>query len=354
MRVWHYDGRNALKRWPELRLQGDGFRLAEEGSEGDPVSWDDLSFVSGDGGGLVYGHKHLPGWRIGLEGQVPPDIAARLPRPGHYGGWIDRLGLARASAAFVGIAALVLFVGLKTPGWLAPFVPMSWEQRLGDAMVGDFGGRFCRTDSGQDALWKLVGKLEGPDDAPSVEVANIGMVNAVALPGGRIIIFQGLIDKAKSPEEVAGVLGHEMGHVRHRDTMQALIRQLGLSVILGGFNGDVGGYVNGALALSYGRDAEAKADRASIDALRRADISPLDTAAFFNRMAKEEKAMGRMADALNYMSSHPLSESRRQTFAASFVKDKPYRPALGPAEWKALKTMCRNDRDVAKDDGFMP
>lgn len=354
MQVWHYDGRNALKRWPELRPQGDGFRLVEEGCESDPVSWDDLSFVSGDGGSSVYGHKHLPGWRLGFEGDVPPNITARLPAHSRYGNWIDRIGLIRASVAFAGVAAVALFIGLKTPGWVAPFVPMSWERKLGDAMVGDFGGRFCRTDAGQDALWKLVAKLEGPEDAPSVEVANIGMVNAVALPGGRIIIFQGLIEKAKSPEEVAGVLGHEMGHVRHRDTMQALIRQLGLSVILGGFSGDAGGYVNGALALSYGREAEAKADQASIEALRRANISPLDTAGFFNRMAKGEKAMGRMADALSYMSSHPLSDSRRKAFAASHAKNRSYQPALSPAEWRALRTMCRDDPDMEKDDSFLP
>lgn len=354
MRVWHYDGRNALKRWPELRLEEGGFRLMEGAWEGDPVVWADLSFISDRGEARIYGHSHLPGWRLGFEGEIPAEIAAHLPAHSRYGAWIDRVGLTRAALAFAGIAAVAVFIGLKTPGWVAPFVPLSWERKLGDAMVGDFGGRFCRTGPGQDALRKLVARLEGPDDGPAVEVANIGMVNAVALPGGRIIIFQGLIDKAKSADEVAGVLGHEMGHVRHRDTIQALIRQLGLSVVLGGFSGDVGGYVNGALSMSYSRDAEARADKASIEALKRANISPLDTAAFFDRMAKGEKAMGRMADALNYMSSHPLSESRRKAFAKSAIKEHRYGEALSPAEWQALRSMCKNDPKVAKDDGFLP
>ena len=353
MQIWHYDGRNALKRWPGLRPQGDGFQLAEGDWTGEPVQWDDLTFISAHGGQPVYGHKSITGWRLGFTGEIPPEIAAHLPAHSRYGGWIDRVGLGKAAIAFTGLAAVVLFVGLKTPAWLAPFVPMSWEQKLGDAMVGDFGGRFCRTDAGQDALWKLVGKLESGEDSPSVEVANIAMVNAVALPGGRIILFQGLIDKAKSADEVAGVLGHEMGHVRHRDTMQALIRQLGLSVLLGGFNGDVGGYVNGALAMSYSRDAESQADEASIAALKRANISPSDTASFFDRMGQLEKSMGKMADALSYMSSHPLSEGRRKAFADSAVKGHSYAPALSPAEWQALKTMCKNDPDVAKDDSFI-
>ncbi|WP_341873239.1 M48 family metalloprotease [Sphingobium fuliginis] len=54
------------------------------------------------------------------------------------------------------------------------------------------------------------------------------------MAGGRIILFDGLVQQAKSADEVAGVLGHELGHVRHRDTMTGLIRQLGLSVVLGG------------------------------------------------------------------------------------------------------------------------
>ena len=87
--------------------------------------------------------------------------------------------------------------------------------------------------------------------------------------------------------------------------------------------------------------------------MQRANISPLDTAAFFERMAKEEKAMGRMADALSYMSSHPLSESRRKAFSGSAVKGKSYQPALSPAEWKALRTMCRDDPDVVKDDSVL-
>lgn len=354
MLVWHYDGRDALKRRPVIRLEKGGFRLVDEDWEGNPVAWSDLVFVSDRLESSVYGHKLWPGWRLGFEGKVPPDIAMHLPVPGRYGGWIDRVGLLRAAVAFSGIAATVVFIILQSPGWVAHLVPVAWERKLGDAMLGDFGGRFCHTDAGQNALHKLVAKLEGSSSASSVEVANIGMVNALALPGGRIIIFQGLIDRASSADELAGVLGHELGHVQNRDTLQALIRQLGLSVILGGFSGDVGGYVNGALSMSYSRDAEARADDASIHALRRANISPLDTSAFFDRMAKGEKAMGSMANALNYMSSHPLSENRRKAFAASAINGHRYAEALSSAEWKALSAMCKDDPEVAKDDGFLP
>ena len=74
-------------------------------------------------------------------------------------------------------------------------------------MVGDFGGRFCDTPKGRAALAKLTKSLDGNPKELQVEVANIDMLNAVALPGGKVVLFQGLLDQAKSPDEVAGVLG---------------------------------------------------------------------------------------------------------------------------------------------------
>ena len=99
-------------------------------------------------------------------------------------------------------------------------------------MVGDFGGRFCNGPGGQAALDALVRKIDQGKPAVRVHVANIGMVNAVALPGGNIVLFRGLLQEAKSPDEIAGVLGHEIGHVRKRHVVRALMRQAGLSVLL--------------------------------------------------------------------------------------------------------------------------
>ena len=73
-------------------------------------------------------------------------------------------------------------------------------------------------------------------------VLRVRVPNAVALPGGRIYVFQGLIDKAESPDELAGVIGHEIGHVAHRDGTRAVLQSAGLSFLLGMLLGDfVGG-----------------------------------------------------------------------------------------------------------------
>lgn len=346
--VWHYDGQIGRRRTPRLIADEAGFTLRDEQGSDGPTAWGALVSHGMMGGDAVYGLADRPGWRLGLSGVIPSEIAARLPQEERYGGFIDRVGLARALAICLVIAVGVIFAVLRAPRWITPYIPPSFEKRLGDAIIGDFGGRFCNGPSGQEALDALTRQLNRHRLAIEVRVAKVPMVNAVALPGGKIIIFDQLLHEAASPEEVAGVLGHEIGHVRKRDVMQALLRQAGLSVILGGLSGNAGGYFDALLSATYSRKAERAADLASIEAMKQAQISPLATAQFFARLGEMEKKLGEAGIALNYLSSHPLSEDRERLFRASAVKGKAYRAALTRAQWAALADICKNDPDVSE------
>jgi len=347
-RLWHYDGVTAVRRSVLLRPAGGGFVLEEpeSGWTGAPAAWSDLTVIGVEGGRSAFGHSGIPGWRMGFAGEAPAAIAAHLPKGARYGGWIDRLGLWPAAALFTVAAVLVVWGAAEAPGVVAPLIPQSWENRMGDAMVGDFGGRFCHTQAGDAALRALAAQVDPQHEAREIALANIPMVNAVTLPGGRVILFDGLIQQAGSPDEVAGVLGHELGHVRHRDTMTGLVRQLGLSVVLGGAGGNAGSYLNGVLSLSYGREAETAADEVAIQQMRSANISPAGTAAFFERIGGKED--GAEARAMTWFSSHPLSADRRRRFAAAVQSGTRYRPALDQAQWQALRSSCARDSKVAK------
>ena len=286
--------------------------------------------------------KDVVGWRLGFVDPPPPAIAAKLPKHHVYGGWVDRFGLWPAAGIFAGVAALAVAGVLRTPALVARLVPASVERQLGEAMVGDFGRRGCDRPGGQAALDALVKRVDPNDPTLEVHVVAVPMVNAVTLPGGRIVIFSGLLKEAKSPDEIAGVLGHELGHVRHRDVTEALLRQLGLSVLLGGMEGHVGGYTNALLATAYSRGAESRADAYSIDLLRAAAISPVDTAGFFRRLGKGDGKTERM---FAYVASHPVSSDRARAFAASGTKGATYRPALDPGQWAALKDICRGQSE---------
>jgi Zn-dependent protease with chaperone function len=352
--IWHYDGDSAIKRSPELEIVGRSFLLVEREWRTGPFAFADLVWQGMVGNALVYGLAGKDGWRLGIEGPIPDELAAKLPLRRDFGGWIDRVGWKRAAVVFTVVSALVIGAALKVPEWVAPFVPKSWEAKMGDAMVGDLGGRICHTPAGDKALAKLVSALEADPSDLHVMVANIDMVNAAALPGGKVLLFNGLVREAKSADEVAGVLAHEIGHVRERHVMQSLLRQLGLSALMGGLDGAAGSGINTIVSMGYSREAEREADDWSIAALRRAAIAPDDTAKFFAKLAKAEKAIGGDTEnsLIGYISSHPMSAQRRDIFAGSRDKSIDYRPALTPEEWAALKSMCKNDKKVKGDGGL--
>ena len=125
------------------------------------------------------------------------------------------------------------------------------------------GGRAARTGV-MVARLRAAGGIE-----PAVRIAVLDdrMVNAPTLPGGRVLVMRGLIDKAQDGAELAGVIAHELGHVAHRDPTTLLLRQLGIGFITAslGWNdalANAGGIAQDGLPCLYSRRAEAAADAA--------------------------------------------------------------------------------------------
>ena len=348
VRVWHYDGASAIRHEAELIAQDDHFYLIKGEAAAEPQAFADL--VPGDArGGLpVFTLKRHPGWRIGLLSPPPAELAARLPRGGRYGGLIDQVGLWPAVAIMAAIAAGIVYAVLQSPPLVARLVPRSVERQLGQAMIGDFNGRTCNAPAGREALAALTDRLDSGIDEIDIHVAAIPIVNAVTLPGGQIIVFEGLIANAKSPDEVAGVLAHEIGHVENRDVVESLLRQLGLSVLLGGFQGNVGQYTNVVLSTAYSRKAEGRADDYAIALLNRDRISPKATADFFGHLGAEEGPAKGAGAVLGYLSSHPVSSVRAARFRAAQQSAAAYRPALSPEQWAALQRICSDDPKVSR------
>jgi hypothetical protein len=341
--VWHYDGVSALRRRATMALRGDAFVLVEPERTTGPFAFADL--VAGDATAATpsFGIARVPGWKITPAGHIPATIAARLPQQARYGQIVDRFGLWPSIAAFGAVAAVLVAGVLNAPPLLARLIPTSVEQRIGTMMVGDFGRNGCTDPAGDAALRALVRRVDPEDTATEASVVKLPMVNAVTLPGGRIVVFDGLLRDAKSPDEVAGVLGHEIGHIRHHDVMESLLRQVGLSAVLGGLEGHVGGYTNALLATAYSRGAEARADGYAIGLMQEAKISPQPTAAFFDRLGKGAGKAERM---LSYLASHPVSADRAARFRAA-ARPGSYEPTLDAAQWRALRSICRKTKTEA-------
>lgn len=350
--AWHYDGRTATRREIGVVAETDGLRLDLGDGESDLAPWGDLVWLDKRDGASVFGRKGADGWRVGIPLPMTDLLARRLPPQSRYGEMVDKFGIWPAVVGFTALSAAVMLLVWKAPEALAPLIPMSWEQKMGDAMVGDLGGRICDGKDGQQALDALVQRIDPKGEKLRVRIVNVDMVNAAALPGGQIVIFRGLLQEAKTPDELAGVLGHEIGHVRNRDVMQALLRQMGLSFVLGGVGGDVGGALNSLLSASYSRATESRADDYAIGLMHKSNVSPVATAQFFERMATDEKKLGKGAIAASYLSSHPMSDDRRRVFMDSQRKGAAYTPVVTPQQWRAIVDACANDPDVEEGDLF--
>jgi hypothetical protein len=267
-----------------------------------------------------------------------------------------------ATAGIVSLGMIIWSSIHFLPRILAPLVPVSWEEAVGDGVVDDIAGIFgtlansevkqCEAADGRLALDKLTGLLVSQVNSPyrfKVIVLDIEMVNALAAPGGRIVLFRELLTEAKSADEVAGVLAHEMGHVISRHPTEAVARSMGLSlvfnVLLGGFGTGATGTVGQALVSSaYSRNAERDADSIALDILSGAQISPEGFADFFGRMAEQE---GSAAQSLSFISSHPPSDERAR--AAGAVITGNTKPAMSKTDWKALQAIC--GEETKKKDG---
>jgi len=341
--AWLYDGASAVRRQVSVQAEGgSALALRFPDGEGLSVPKETLTFVESRRDCDIYGRNDVPGWRLGIAPGDAAPLGAVLPGKARYGRLIDRIGLGPAVGIGLAVSAAVVFAGMHFPSWAAPYVPKSWEKKFGDTLVGDFGGRYCPGPAGQAALDKLAAKLSPDAGALNIRVVHVPLVNAAAFPGGHIVIFDELLKEAASPDELAGVLAHEIAHVEERHTTEAMIRHFGIGVFVTALGGTTGASAETLLAARHSRGAEAEADDRAIATLARAGISPAGTAGFFQRMAKVEAKLGNVAVPLSYVSSHPLSAERQRKFRAAAAKGHAYRPALSAEEWKALRGICFN------------
>ncbi|MGV6814919.1 MAG: M48 family metalloprotease, partial [Phycisphaerales bacterium] len=178
-----------------------------------------------------------------------------------------------------------------------------WEKNVGAqaaaGMAEQFGGEVDDVIPSQyvrQVGMKLVGGVEEgvPDLDWEFTLLNSDVINAFALPGGKVFFTRGLAEKLDSEAAMAGVLGHEIGHVTARHGNQRMSKQFGFNVLVG-----IGSIAVGAsdsdsklrkygqiavpavaiggnvLLLSYGRDEESEADMLGLRYMTRAGYNPI-------------------------------------------------------------------------------
>lgn len=265
-----------------------------------------------------------------------------------------RRALIWAAAAVGAVYALIFHIAPEYADRLAPLIPPESEISLGEDIASQFASfisdgeaKFCAAKNGADALAKLTRRLEQNADLPvplTVRVLDHPLANAFALPGGQIIIFRGLLRKAKNPEAAAGVLAHEIGHIAARDPTRLMLRSAStaglIGLILGDFAGAtiIAGFSEALIHSSHQREAEEAADNYAAALLAKEGLPSRPLAEFFRAMTAEEDGANPPA----WLSTHPETGARVENITAKdSIGDQPFTPALEDQDWVALRNICR-------------
>lgn len=302
------DGAEHAIVWSELALEAGGY-------EGDFI------FCRPRAGGFTI-TTSAPGFVDAIRTAGSPIIGAELEK-------VRGQKRKRRTGGLISLAVFIVFLVAagaflwSLPGIVASSieaVPTRIDAQMGAAAMSEMElpGPVVRDPVLQGFVEGVVGRLaphaQGEWDF-EVQIVDADVVNAFALPGGKMVVFTGLIDRATSPDQVAGVLAHEMAHVTRRHGMRNVAHQMGIALALRIFLGDVEGWTAMAAELAimakandYSREQESDADAEGTRMLLAAGLDPEGLAQFFDIMKAEPGS--EMGGAMSWLSTHPEHDAR--------------------------------------------
>jgi predicted Zn-dependent protease len=218
-------------------------------------------------------------------------------------------------AIFVGFIVGVIWLLLLLVDNLVVLIPVEVEQQLGRLMVPAYE-RVAQPSPTQDGLNQLLDGLEEELEPPLGQGRDFRVlyvreptVNAIAIPGDRIVIYEGLLSEMGSENELAMILGHELGHFAHRDHLRSLGRGLLLQAVAGYFLGDLSWLESAAVALSAARFSQSQergADEFGLELLNEYYSHVAGATDFFERL-REKRGVE-----FAFLSTHPNPGDRVQ------------------------------------------
>lgn len=357
--IAHYlDGRTPARRRASVRVDATGLEITVEG--GPTLRWP-LGQIRQTQG--LYAGEQI---RLERGGPMPEILVvqdrALLAALGSAGAPARRLhaphrrGLrvlltALAAVAVVAVGGALYVWGIPAASSVvASVVPVAWEERIGSAAIARLAPpeRRCLDTSLQASVDAIVARLTAREpDTYRIRVTILDHrgVNAFAAPGGRIVVLRGLLERTRAPEELAGVLAHEIQHVYHRHGTRLIVQHTSAGLLLAALAGDasalmVYGLEAGRIlgTLRYSRRYEAEADVDGLRMLVAARIDPRGLGSFLQQLVPAEKAP---PTALSYFASHPATAERIAELRrlAAEVRDTPT-PIVTGHDWKDLTRRC--------------
>jgi Zn-dependent protease with chaperone function len=346
-----------------VQIEGDGLTITYEPALSSSTFERVLfTVLAVSAGGLDHDHLVLK-WGEGVQARTlylkHPDLirAFREAAPDHlsqpFEQAAERVRQARhrhrVMWASVGGSILAVVLGLWFGADLlvkmaVSRIPVEWEEKLGEAAYRDFLSHQEVIKEGpavkavEEMAQRLAEKIPDNPYKFRVTVVKSDVVNAFALPGGYVVVFTGLMKKAESGEEVAGVLGHELNHVLQRHGMERIVKNMGVMAVVAIIVGDQQGLIGlmrqvgvELLTLKFDRAQETEADLTGLQLVYRAKIDPQGMITFFQKLS--EKDEGR----IEWLSTHPMSSARADRLKAELAALPKRSPEPFTFEWKTVQ-----------------
>jgi Zn-dependent protease with chaperone function len=359
-RAYYLDGQTAIRHPATVRLMREGLEVETPGGWSRFWPYGELrqtqGFYKGEEVRLERGGDLSEALLILDEGfleslrEAAPGFRRRFHDPSRRGGRL-RLTILAAVAVVAIIGALYLWGIPVLAALAAPRVPVAWEEELGRSAMEYLAPepRVCRDPRLRQALDAIVARLAAaPPGSPytfRLFVVNERQVNALAAPGGYIVVYRGLLERTRSPAEMAGVLAHEMQHVIQRHATQALIQHTSTGLLLAALTRDMTGPLVYGLEsarvltqLQYSRRAESQADVAGLRMLQAARVDPRGMVQFFEALAKADRQPAML---LKHLSTHPSPVDRIERLKElAAATSAPPIPLLPGTDWDDVRTLC--------------
>jgi predicted Zn-dependent protease len=288
----------------------------------------------------MFQHSSRPGWILSTSDRLVLDELAMTGDPQVQkqiaGARKRKLTLTKfylaggvLLAVTAGTILLLFFLKSTLARAVAGRLPLAWEQQFGDiAMESVRKEMKIVEDPKWEAQLNVIRARLLPGNTNStypihIHVAEASDLNAFALPGGHIVVFTGLLKAVDRPEELAGVIAHEVAHINERHVLRKMIESLGLVLVIQALFGDSSGLLAVAsqssellLQQKFSRDFEREADDVGWRYLVTAKINPSGMIDFFTKLEKEVAKSGTAH--LSLLATHPPTRERIERLHAKW------------------------------------
>jgi Zn-dependent protease with chaperone function len=193
--------------------------------------------------------------------------------------------------------------------------PREYEIEMGKSIYNEYMRTMDKDSVRTVFINDFYKSLKVDTDYPiHITVVKENQMNAFALPGGEIVVYTGILDSMKNYNELIGLLGHEIGHVQKRHSLQMIIKNLSnyilISLVFQDYSGTLAVVAENAATIeemSYSRNAESESDEFGYATIMLNGGDPNYMTLMFERMLKEEKLSGAIPA---FLSTHPKLEER--------------------------------------------